>query len=166
MPNILGPPSANTRVGDRFADEGIDQRRFAGADLAEDDDLDPPSIELLSHRVELIEVSLQFAALVVRAAVKLRNGPANAIECRVVRVGVGGGGGSGLGVRGQGAGVRGQGSGLKSQESKGRKVERLTRSELLGPHWGNIDNFLWIWQSGSWSSGFSLPNDRNRGQTG
>ena len=37
---------------------------------------------------------------------------------------------------------------------------------LLGSYWGNIDNFLWIRRSGSWSSGFSLPNDRNRGQTG
>ena len=38
--------------------------------------------------------------------------------------------------------------------------------QAVGPYWGNIDNFLWIRQSGSWSSGFSLPNDRNRGQTG
>ena len=46
---------------------------------------------------------------------------------------------------------------MASGRSPGRRV---------GPYWGNIDNFLWIWQSGSWSSGFSLPNDRNRGQTG
>src|SRR4051794_32120824 len=59
MPNVFGPPAADIHLRDRLADERIDQRRLAGADLAEDDNLDAARFELVGHFVQLVEVALE-----------------------------------------------------------------------------------------------------------
>ena len=59
VPHILGPAAADIHFGHRLADQRIDQRRLAGADLAEHDDLDFARRQLLGHRVQLIEIALQ-----------------------------------------------------------------------------------------------------------
>ena len=87
VPHILGPATADVRVGHGIADEGVDQRALAGADLAENDDLDPAPLELLNQPMELIDVPRELLSLVVGAAVELLDGLANRKQRGVVGVG-------------------------------------------------------------------------------
>ena len=62
---------------DGVAHQRVDQCGLAGADLAEDDDLDAACFELLDHVVELLEISLERGALFVAAAAELIDGVAD-----------------------------------------------------------------------------------------
>ena len=78
VPDILRPPAADIHARHRLAHERIDERRLAGADLAEYDDLDPPRRQLLGHRMQLIQIALQRSPLLRAAAAKLIDRAAHA----------------------------------------------------------------------------------------
>jgi hypothetical protein len=100
MPNFPRPAAADIDAGDVAADEGVDQGAFAGADLAENDDLDAAARELIEHLLEAGQLRPQAGFFIVGAL-------ADAVE-RLLD----GGEGLLIGVgRGRGGGQRVQGSG-------------------------------------------------------
>ena len=52
-PDLLGPAAAHVDLGHGLAHQGVDQRRLAGVDLAEQHDLDAALLELLRDRLQV-----------------------------------------------------------------------------------------------------------------
>jgi hypothetical protein len=77
IPHVLSPAAAHIDLGDRFANQRIDQRRLARADFAKDDNLHLACGQLLGHCVQLIEITLQRLALLRAAAAKMLDRAAN-----------------------------------------------------------------------------------------
>ena len=59
MPDFFRPAAAHVHRRDGLADERVDQRRLAGADLAEHDDLDATRGELAVHLLQAAQVAAQ-----------------------------------------------------------------------------------------------------------
>ncbi len=71
-PHLFRPATLHIDFGNRFPDQGIDESRLAGADLAKNDNLHAASGDFFIHLLELIDIMFQTLPFRVGTTFQLR----------------------------------------------------------------------------------------------